>query len=203
MINENNNYMQDSHGRLVPVTMISDVDKLRHDLVHEIAQSAQVFSRNLAELKKTCMGNIRAFLDLSLEKYQVKWGGSRGNVTLISFDGTRKIQIAVSERISFDERLQAAKKLIDECITNWAQGSCDEIRALINDAFQVDKTGKIDTQRVLGLRRLDIHDQKWTLAMLAIIESVQIMGSKEYLRIYTRENAADKWEQIILDFSAI
>ena len=113
------------------------------------------------------MGDVAAFVALSAEQYGAKVGGNKGNLTITTYDGRYKVQRQVSETLVFDERLQAAKALIDECITEWTEGSRDEIRALINDAFQVDKEGRINTGRVLSLRRLKIDDERWRQAMLA------------------------------------
>jgi hypothetical protein len=73
---------------------------------------------------------------------------------------------------------------------------------LSQDIFQVDKTGKVSTSRVLGLRRLDIHDPDWQKAMTAITESVQIFGSKQYLCFYER-NEHGEYIQIPLDVAAL
>ena len=50
--------------------------------------------------------------------------------------------------------------------------------------LNADKTGKINTKRVLSLRRLDIKDERWLRAMDAIGDSIQVAGSKSYIRIY-------------------
>jgi hypothetical protein len=109
--------------------------------------------------------------------------------------------LAVDENISFDERLQTAKNSIDECITRWSEGSRDEIRALVADAFCVDKAGKINTGRILGLRRLNIQDTQWEEAMQAISDSIQSVGSKEHVRIYTRDENG-KYKQVPLNIAA-
>ena len=140
---------------------------------------------------------------MSAAEYGVKIGGSKGNVTLLSFDGRYKIQRAIAESLSFDERLQAAKELIDQCITDWSQGSSPEIRALVNDAFQVDQAGKINTGRVLGLRRLDIKDERWLKAMTAISEAVQVVGSKAYVRVYERVGDTGQYQPIPLDVAGV
>jgi hypothetical protein len=109
----------------------------------------------------------------------------------------------MQDNLAFDERLQAAKALIDACIKDWTQGSRSEIKALIDNAFQVDKEGKISTGRVLGLRRLDIKDQQWQSAMQAISDSVQVLGSKPYIRIYERVGDSDNYQPISLDLASI
>ena len=113
-----------------------------------------------------------------------------------------KVQLAISEHLSFDERLQAAKKLIDECLTDWTGDSRDEIKTIVLDAFQVDKEGRINTGRILGLRRLPIDDARWLKAMQAIADSMQVVGSKTYLRIYERV-ADGRYIAIALDLAAL
>ena len=66
--------------------------------------------------KRAMFNDIRAFCDLSAEKYGISFGGSKGNLQLTSYDGKYRVLVAVNESISFDERLQVAKALIDECI---------------------------------------------------------------------------------------
>jgi hypothetical protein len=191
-------YMQDTQGRLVPTEMVKDIDRARDELVRELIAKALPLRRDLATYRQQAMEDIQAFVDLSAERFGQKLGGSKGNVTLLSFDGEYKIMRAIDDYLIFDERLQVAKLLIDECINEWAADSRPEIRTLINDAFQVDKTGRVNTNRVLSLRRLDIKDARWKKAMDAIGESLQTVGSKAYIRIYQRQ-ADGGYKQLSLD----
>ncbi|WP_126456706.1 DUF3164 family protein [Sulfuriflexus mobilis] len=196
-------FIQDQQGRLVPLDMVKDIDRERHDLVNELVTRAKQAQQVMARFKGEAMGDIEAFIELSAEKYNAKMGGQKGNVTLTSFDGRYKIQRAISEYLVFDERLQVAKALVDECIHEWTQGSRSEIRALVDHAFQVDKEGKVNTSRILGLKRLDIKDPKWRQAMQAIADSMQIAGSKTYLRLYERIEESGDYEAIPLDIAAL
>jgi hypothetical protein len=132
--------------------------------------------------------DIASFIQISTDQYGAKVGGTKGNVSLMSFDGRLKIQRNIAETINFDERLQA-KQLIDECLEEWTEGSRDEIKVIINAAFNVDKKGEISTAKVLGLKRHDIDHPKWQQAMQAISDSINIIGSKAYLRFYTRDDS--------------
>jgi hypothetical protein len=196
------NYWKDSRGRLVPKSMVSEIDQQRDQLVREIAAAATNLRESMQRYKLQAMGDVQAFVDLSAERYGVKLGGQKGNTTLVSFDGQYKIQVAITEHLSFDERLQAAKKLVDECLTDWTGDSRDEIKTIVLDAFQVDKEGRINTGRILGLRRLPINDDRWLRAMAAIADSMQVVGSKTYLRIYERD-ALGKYQPITLDLAAL
>lgn len=196
-------YMKDASGRLVPTDLVSDIDKQRDELVQEIVSHAQETNRILGLFKNQTMGDIEAFIDLSAEKYGITMGGQKGNVTLMSFDGRLKIQRAISENLTFDERLQVAKKLVDKCIHKWTETAGSEVKALVEHAFQTDKQGNISTGRIFGLMKLDIKDEDWVNAMSAIKDSIQVAGSKSYIRIYEREGNSDNYKPISLDIAAI
>lgn len=196
-------YRQDAKGCLIPEALIKPIDLARDQLVRELAAKAQDLSKLIGAFKSESINEIDAFVQLSAEQYNVKVGGAKGNLTLYAFDGQFKIIVAQAERMQFDERLQAAKELIDECITDWSQGSRDEIKVLVQAAFQTDKEGKINTGRVLALRRLAIDDERWQTAMTAIGESLQVVGTKEYVRFYERVGSTDQYQPINLDIAAV
>ncbi|WP_243310083.1 DUF3164 family protein [Fundidesulfovibrio agrisoli] len=195
-------FMQDAQGRLIPLRMVKEVDMARHDLVLDIVSKAQALQASMAAFLGDAMADVAAFCQLSAEQYGAKVGGDKGNVTLVTYDGRYKVQRQVSETLVFDERLQAAKALIDECITEWTEGSRDELKTLISDAFQVDREGRINTGRVLGLRRLNISDQRWLQAMQAVSDSLRVAGRKTYLRVYERRDDG-KYVPIALDLVAL
>lgn len=195
-------YMENAQGHLVPVEQIKPVDLARHELVMEKVDKAKAMQEELAALKGEIMNDVEAFVSLSAEQYGVKIGGQKGNVSLVSYDGQYQIKRQISEHLDFDERLQAAKSLIDECLKDWTEGSPGELRAVVNDAFQVDKEGKINVGRILGLRRLQIMDERWKRAMEAISDSIRVTGTKAYFRIYER-NANGKMAAIPLDIAAL
>lgn len=196
-------YRPDPQGRLVPEELISPLDKARDELVLELARIATEYSARLAEFKERVFGDLQSFVDLSVETYNVKPRGLKGNMTLYSFDGNYKIMYASHERLAFDERLQAAKACVDECILDWSKDSRAEIRALIQDAFQTDQEGHLRPGRILQLRRLKIDDPRWQQAMRAIGESVQVVGSKAYVRFYRRRGKTDQYDPISLDIAAL
>lgn len=195
-------YMEDEKGRLNPVAAIKPVDLLRDETVTDIAAKVLTLNSTMKSEKEALFTMIYDFLELSANEYDTEYGGKKGNVGLPSYDGKYKVQIAVSDTIVFDERLQIAKNLIDECISEWSTGSAKEIMALINDAFQVDKEGKVSTYRVMGLKRHNFDHPKWLKAMQAIQDATQTASTKEYLRVYQRDEHG-KYQQIPLDFSKV
>lgn len=195
-------HRQNADGGYTPETRIKPVDLTRDDLVQGLANQAKALSSDISLFKGNALSEIMAFIDVSASEYGVEIGGKKGNVTLYSFDKRYKVQRAISERLVFDERLQVAQALIYECITEWSEGINDNIKALIDDAFQVDKEGKVSTARVLGLRRLNISYDKWVKAMECIADSMSTSGSKTYVRIYERIGESDEYKPIPLDAAA-
>lgn len=202
-MHQQQDYKTNAQGHLVPVEQIKVIDMLRDELVCNVAATFAAERNALAKLKQNIMSEVYAFVEQSAEQFGAKLGGKKGNITLMSFDGKFKIQVQISEYISFDERLQVAKSLIDECIHTWSDGANANILALVNDAFQVDKEGQVSTSRILGLRRLNIDDLKWQQAMSAIADSMTTVGSKTYIRCYERQGLEDQFKQISLDFASL
>lgn len=196
-------FWQDAQGRMVPESLIKPIDMERDRLVRHLVDRASELSAKLADFKAVAFGDIEAFIELSAEQYGITLGGKKGNVTLYSFDGRFKIQRSVQESIAFDERLQAARALIDECLRDWTQGARPEVATLANDAFRTDSQGEIRTARVLALRRLDIKDERWQRAMQAIGEACQVVGSKSYIRVYERIGDSDQYRAISLDIAGV
>lgn len=196
-------FMTDAQGRQVPVSMIKKFDLKRHDLVCSIMQRAFAERERLAEFKQQVWEEIQSFVDESAKDSGAKkLGGKKGNITLTSFDGRYKLIVAVNDGILFNEKLQIAKQLIDECIGKWSKNARPELKVLVDDAFNVGKNGLVSTGKVLGLRRLNITDATWRRAMDAITESIQVVSSKTYMRFYERQDD-ESYKQIPLDVASL
>lgn len=194
-------YRRDARGALVPIDAIKPEHLAEDDLVRELAAEAETLRERLAAFRAKALGDVQAFKELILEKYGAKKGGAKGNVTLTSFDGSLQLQVAIGESIAFGPELTAAKELIDECVTSWSEGSDSKVQALVQHAFQTNKQGKIDTGRVLGLRRLEIDDVQWSRAMDAIADAVRVTGTKTYFRAYRVDPKTEIKAPIALDLA--
>lgn len=199
----NNNlsqYRQDARGNLIPITNIKEVDLLRDELVMEIVNTLNPLFQELREAKINAIADVRAFVDLSAEKYGVK-PSKKGNITMHSFDGKWRVTIAMNDVLTFDERLQAAKALIDECLNKWTENSRDELKIIVGQAFDVNKEGKISVAKVLGLRKLDIQDEKWQRAMTALTDSVHTQATREYIRLHQRHDETGQYVLVVGDLA--
>lgn len=196
-------YKPDANGNLVPLANIREVDLLRDELVNELAAKAEAVQQAIRDYRDTAFADIAAFVELSAERYGAAVGGKKGNITLYSFDGQYKIQRDIAQHLKFDEGILAAKALITECLDEWTAGSRNEVKALVSRAFEVDAEGNLSTNRILGLRRVDIGDPRWKRAMDAIGDALQVVGSKAYIRVYKRVGDSDRYEPIALNIATL
>lgn len=195
-------YMKDRKGRLVPISQISDYDLAMDSFVREQVAAAKAKNAELSEFKDRAFNECYAWLDLVAEKFGRTRGGAKGNVTFPTFDGSQQITIRVQETLTFGPELQIAKELFDECVTDWSKGANANLQAIVTDAFQVDKEGKLNTGRILSLRRVKIQDERWIKAMDAISESLQVAMSKTYIN-FREKDKSGKLVNIPLDIAAI
>lgn len=197
-------YMKNARGELIPETRVRPEDKIEDALVRELCTVAISMNVELEQFKANAFEEISAFRTMIAEKYGATKGGAKGNMTLRSFDGSFEVQVAVSEAIDLHSpQLQAAKELIDNCVTRWSKGANDQLQALVDHAFQVNKEGRIDTHRVLSLRQLEMNDAEWDRAMTAIEDAIRVTGSRTYIRFYKRDAETERREAIPLDIAAV
>nr|WP_244670262.1 DUF3164 family protein [Rhodoplanes elegans] len=195
-------YMPDSAGRLVPIETVRPEHQLEDAMVRKIIHHASILSDEIARFRGHTFDDVGALLDLLAEKYGARRGGAKGNVTFTSYDGCLKVTVQVQDQISFGPELQAAKTLVDACITQWSNGSLPQLRALVEHAFAVDKEGRINRAALFALRRLQIDDPEWVSAMQAIADAIRVVGSKQYVRFHRRVSPAAVWEPITIDLAS-
>lgn len=195
-------YMYNSSGHLVPLSKIHATSLLEDQAVRKIIAYADDLSARIARFRGHTFDDVGALLELLAEKYGAVRGGKKGNVQLTSFDGTLRVNVQVQDQITFGPELQIAKGLVDAFIMKEAAGATDNIRALVEHAFQVDKEGRINRAALFQLRRLSIDDPDWKSAMEALGDAIRVIGSKEYVRFYRRSGPDARWEPISIDLAA-
>ena len=195
-------YRENARGELIPVKTIRQSDLVIDEFVNEAALSWVDLQQLIRDFKTQIFGDVQALLDLIAEKYQVQRGGKKGNVQLFSFNGRYKLIVAVADSISFGPELQAAQQLISDCLHVWTQDSGVELKTIVNAAFAVNAEGKVNVGRILSLRRYNIDSEDWRQAMAAIGDAIMVVGSKQYMRLY-RRNEAGAYIAIPLDIAAL
>lgn len=198
-----NGFLRNAAGHLVPEEQVREQDKLRDTVARDLATEAEELSQRLRNFKARALGDVADVVSIAAERYNIKMGGKKGNVTLTTYDGEYKITRTYAERLTFTEELEAARELINDCIMRWSEGANAHIKVLVDRAFRTDGQGKIKTAAVLDLLRVDIDDDGWRRAMDALKDSIKITGTTAYVRVYKRVGQTDRYDPIPLDLAAL
>jgi len=193
--------MRGPKGELVPLEVVKPQHRLQDEAVRALFVKARAAAEQLAAFKAGAFEDIDALLRLLDEQYKAKVGGEKGNISLFSYDALQRIQVQVSDIIKFGPELQTAKALLEECTADWLEGSRAELRVLVMGAFKTDKEGEVSPGALLGLRRYEISDERWKRAMEAISDSIQVIGTKRYIRFSFRDGPKAPWQNVSLDIA--
>ena len=192
-------YWIDPDGNRNRTSIIDKHVKKREKLVDSVFKSVDGAGAMLFELKKKVRYMVTDFLNKSAEDFNENW---QGNTKLYNFAKDLSIEIAIAKKINLDERLQIAKSKIDKYVLSLVKESQKDLVTLVTKAFNVDKKGNVSVKDILSLRSYDITHPDWVEAMDLITKSISIDGTKTYYR-FAKKNSEGKWEQVILNFSAI
>ncbi len=197
--------MIDDRGGYVPLAAVKPQHKLEDETVRKVFGYAEDLSAQIARFFDHTMVDLDGFDALLAQEYKVNRGGKKGNRTYQSYDGLRKIQVQVADRISFGPELQIAKLKIDEWLAAQIAGATlsDELKAFVTRAFDVDKEGKVNRSELMRLRRLEISDSIWAEAMRAIADAERPLGTKQYIRFYRRTSIEAGWDAVTIDLAQV
>ena len=204
-LKDNRGFWLNKKGEAVHKDLVPIDDQLKDELVEELTKGALEISDFIKDFKVSAFEKVEGYYELLLQKYNIdiKKNSKKGNLTIENFSATAKVQIAVADRIDFDEKLSIAKVKIDEYLHEVTQNSSADIKTLITKAFEVDSKGAINAKKILSLKAYEIKHPKWIEAMHIIDDAIEIVSSKNYIRFYTRETTEDTYKQVALDIAGV
>jgi type III secretory pathway component EscV len=194
---------QDETGIHIPVNRIQPSEKLREKQAYNIAKEAMAINGKLAALKAYISTVSDQVYEAVLTENDATKAG-KGNFTWYNFDRSIKIEVAINERIDFDEMLIGlCKAKLDEFIDTNLNGVDTFVRELINDAFTNTK-GKLDAKKVMSLlkHKSKVKDQRFQEAMKLLEDSIRRPDSKKYMRVFVKDED-NAYINIDLNFSSI
>lgn len=199
-------YMQNANGGFDPISKIKP-QKLEEDkIVKKIAEYADKLSAEISRFKIHTHDDIDALIDVLATEYGIKpsglKAGGKGNVSFQTYDGLTKVQISVQDRLSFGPELLAAKAKFDEFIKQESKNASHTVKLLLNQAFQLDKEGRINRGKLFALKNFKLDDPLWSEGIRALNDAVTIESTKSYIRIHRRRSVEDAWQPVNLDIAA-
>jgi hypothetical protein len=195
----------DEAGVAIPYNRVKPSERLNERKLATIARKAIALNDSLKAFKDDVFAEAREMYNAFLNENGGKAPGKgKGGITLYNFDKTIKAEVQVQEQIRFDENLIGlAKDRLDDLLNDGLSEAKDFIKPLVMDAFK-SSGGKLDTKRVLGLRKYAdrITDPRYAQAMAFIDKSISRPDSKEYFRVWVKDETGE-YMDIQLNFSSI
>lgn len=194
----------DEAGMAIPYDRTTPYERNAEKTTFHLATQALKIHKQLAEYKERVRQEAEELYKLFCEENGGKIGRGKGNATFYNFDRSIKVEVSVSEAIVFDENtIQLAKDKLDEVLNDGLSGAKDFIKPLVMDAFKTSG-GKLDTKRVLGLRRYAdrVKDARYADAMTLIDKAIRRPESRVYFRVWVR-NGKGQYDDIQLNFASI
>lgn len=194
----------DESGNQIPFNRITATEKLHERSSAKLLKGALAINKQLA-LFKTEMQT------LSTEAYEAFMNSkntskeTKGNFTWFNFNRTIKIEVAISERIEFDDlTIIAAKNKLDEFLDINITSKNEFVKQLVMDAFETKRNKQLDVKKVLGLtsHKSRINDPLFSEAVDLITSAIRRPESKTYFRIWLKDDDG-KYNNIDLNLSSI
>lgn len=196
---------QDEAGVSIPYDRVKPSERLNERKLATIARQAIALNERLRTFKEDVFAEAAEMYAAFIAENGGKAPGKgKGGITLYNFDRTIKAEVAVSEQIQFDENfINLAKDKLDDLLKEGLTGAAEFVKPLVMDAFKTSG-GRLDTKRVLGLRRYAdrITDVRYSEAMQLIDKAIRKPDSKEYFRVWVKDGSGE-YKDVKLNFSSI
>lgn len=184
-------FMTNSKGHRVPLHLVKPEDRLEDEVVRKIHSYAEELMSRIARFREHTYDDLAALEELLAGEYGVKLRGrregGRGNVTFKTFDGMKKAGISIQDYMEYGSQLQTARNLFYEYIEEVSGAAPDELRTLLEFAFETDKPGKVRNDMLYAIRRLNITHPKFVKAVEAIKDAQRVAVTREFVQILSRE----------------
>ncbi len=199
----NMEFWTDEAGTLIPYNRTTKIERLMEISSAKLLREAKKINQALASYKDMIREESLSLFEAFMQEKEVK-KQHKGNFTWHNFDRSIKIEVSVSERITFDDlTITAAREKLDEFLEANINGKVDFVKELVNDAFKTSR-GQLDSKKVMSLMkyRSKIKDESFLSALNLIEESIRRPESKVYYKISERDDAG-QYQNVELNLSNI
>ncbi|WP_410221904.1 DUF3164 family protein [Pedobacter sp.] len=199
-----NKMWKDEAGIEIPYSRTTPFERKCEKTVGRVATRAMKINSDMTAFKN----DLKREVEVLYEDFKKENGGivgkGKGNATFYSFDRSIKVEVSINEAITFDENcINLAHEMLKEVISEGLSGAADWIEGIVLDAF-AKSNGKLDTKKVLGLRKYEqkVNKPRYSEAMRMIDKGIMRPSSKEYFRVWVKDGNGE-YIDVQLNFSAI
>jgi hypothetical protein len=194
----------DEAGNKIPYNRTTTVERLMERQSAKLLKDAKDINKTLSKFKELIGQICDDVFQQFLKEKAVELKERKGNFTWYNFNRSIKIEVAINERITFDElTITAAREKLNTFLDANVDGKIEFVKDLVNEAFLTSK-GQLDAKKVMGLLKYKskIKHADYQDAMSLIEQSIRRPSSKTYFRIWEMDEKG-QYQAIDLNFSSI
>lgn len=191
-------------GRLKRFADLTEFEQIREELLQPLVQDWMKMWLDMADLSARFDEAFDRLDELNAPRQtQRAKAGRPGSVTRYTLDRSLCIARKRADTVRYDEdKLLAAKALIDDCVERWSEGGRDEIKQIAELSFTKNAQGEYSRSGMVRLRRISSSDPKWREAMDKIRDAELVDGVASYKLISVRD-AQGHYQPLPLDIASV
>jgi hypothetical protein len=195
---ENPGWVQNAIGNKVRMENVPALDLLKDEVVMDLFQEGFGIFDSIRRWVDRVDTRIMGYRQLAAQEHGVVWRKDDGGFELISSDGRLKVEVNLGSIKKFKDSIHDARKMVEECITRWADGADANLQTFAARAFQTNEQGQFSKDKLMDLLTFtpQTPDEQWTRAMDLIRRSLEIVGKRRYTRLYWRLSQHDGWKPL-------
>ena len=176
-------------------------ENLKEETIQALIGEALAVQDRVLQFKNKSFGDVKTVYEL-LKEYSKRPEDSKGNFSLISKDGTKKIDFKRQDSGFFDERSKQAEQHIIDFVNLQFSGN-EATKDLILNLLE-RKRGQLDIKMVQKLYSMEdrFEDLNWKEGIKLLKESWQGGSSKFYINFYVKDDN-DAWEHVNINFASV
>jgi len=193
----------DETGQAVPIKYITPLARLKEQRLSQLLKEAVILNHRLTNFKTIVKEYCNEIYNLAQTELKTVIT-EKGNFTIFNFYRSIKIDVAISDRIEFDDlTIAACKAKLDEFLNENLDAKQDFIKEMVTDAFATSK-GKLDVKKVMNLLKWQskVNHPLFQEALRLLTEAIRRPDSRTYFRIWERQDDG-AYKLIDLNFSSI
>lgn len=183
-----------------------NIQQYRSECAEYCVNQVEYLNAEIVRVKANVMRKIDEFLNYAGLQGASNIRSKKGGFSLDTADGLKRIVVQTAEIFTTNEQLQVARRLIDECVSEWTGNDTKSpLAILVGTTFRVNKQGSVDVRLLKQLRQETRHieDSRWREAMERIDEAISVMSTKTYYRFTKRSSVDDEFKSVDLNFNTI
>lgn len=197
-------HWQDEAGENIPYNRTTKYERKAERVLASLGKGAIDLNAKLSAFKDKVANEAQGLYDAYMQEKNGKIGKNKGNVTLFNFDRSLKVQVDVTERITFDDlAIQNVQNKLMSFIDEAVSSEKDFIKSIVQSAFETSR-GKLDVKKVLSLKKHAdrIKNPTYHEAMKELDAAIRRPKSKTYFRVSVR-NEQGGYDDVQLNFAAL